>query len=137
MVDYNLAFGGILVILITVLAQAMIASFSKARQPGAVPGKIDENLSHNSFVFRSHRTFMNSLENLPLMLGTIFLAILANVNPLWTGICIWVFAISRIIHMLLYYVIATEKNPSPRSLFYGIALMANVALLTLIAITLI
>src|SRR5690606_16885711 len=115
MFHYTLAFGGIFLILVTLLLQGVIAGQVKARQPGAVPGKIDESLSHSSIVFRSHRTFMNSLENVPLMLGTAFLAILANVNPFWTGISIWVFAASRIIHMLLYYVIATEKNPSPRS----------------------
>jgi hypothetical protein len=33
--------------------------------------------------------------------------------------------------MVLYYSISTEKNPSPRSYFYLIALVANIILLGL------
>ena len=133
---YHIAFTGLFIILLTLLVQWFIASKTKASQPGAIPGKIDEHLGHSSFVFRAHRTFMNSLENLPLMLGTSFMAILIGANALWTGIFIWVFAIARIIHMALYYKIATEKNPSPRTVFFMIGLLANIALLVLCAITL-
>jgi uncharacterized MAPEG superfamily protein len=133
---YHLAFTGLLVILVTLLVQWFIASKTKAAQPGAVPGKLPEQISHQSFVFRAHRTFMNSLENLPLMLGTSFMAILVGSNALWTGIFIWVFAIARIGHMALFYAIATEKNPSPRTWFFMMGLIANVALLILCGITL-
>ena len=71
---YYLTFLGLFIILLTLLIQWFVASKTKASQAGAIPGKIPENLSHESFVFRAHRTFMNSLENLPLMLGTIFMA---------------------------------------------------------------
>ena len=43
----------------------------------------------------------------------------------------------RIIHMLLYYYIATEKNPSPRSYFYGFGLIATLYLLVDLGIFLI
>jgi uncharacterized MAPEG superfamily protein len=79
---------------------------------------------------------MNSLENLPLMLGTTFMAVLIGANSFWTGIFVWVFAIARILHMVLYYAIATEQNPSPRTWFFMIGLLANVALLVLCGITL-
>ena len=126
---YHLAFSGLFIILLTLLVQWFVASKTKASQAGAIPGKIAENLSHDSFVFRAHRTFMNSLENLLLMLGTIFMAILIGSNALWTGVFVWIFAIARIVHMALYYRIATEKNPSPRTVFFMIGLLANVALL--------
>jgi uncharacterized MAPEG superfamily protein len=80
---------------------------------------------------------MNSLENYPLMLGTVFLAFFIGVSAFWTGIFIWIFAIARLIHMVLYYAIATEKNPSPRSYFFMIGLAANVALLILCGVTLV
>lgn len=128
---YNLAFSGLFIILLTLLVQWFIASKTKASQPGAIPGKLPENLSHDSFVFRAHRTFINSLENLPLMLGTAFMAILIGASALWTGVFIWIFAIARIVHMTLYYSIATEKNPSPRTVFFMIGLLANVILLLL------
>jgi uncharacterized MAPEG superfamily protein len=134
--SYSLALWGIFVILLTVLLQSLVAAGSKASQPGAIPGKIDESLSHSSFVFRSNRTLMNSLENLPVMLGTAFLALFAGVDAMWTGILIWMFALSRILHMALYYAIATEKNPSPRSYFFLLGVVANIALLVFVGLAL-
>ena len=130
---YTLSLWGILVIILTVMVQAFIAMNIKASQPGAVPGKIDPGLSHSSFVFRSHRTFMNSLENTPIMLATAFLAVLAGANLFWTGLLIWIYALARIMHMILYYVIATEKNPSPRSYFFTAGLIANIVLAGFVA----
>ncbi len=131
--DYYLTFLGLFLILTTLTLQGMIAAMVKAKQPDAIPGKINEQLSHASFVFRSNRTFLNSLENFPAIFGTIILAILINANPLWTGILTLTYAVARIIHMLLYYVISTEKNPSPRSYFFAIGLLANLALLVICA----
>jgi len=111
------------------VAQALIAASTKASQKGAVPGKMDPSLSHSSFVYRSNRTFMNSLENFPAFIGAAFLAIFVGADAFWVGTLIWVFAVARILHMVLYYAIATEKNPSPRSYFYLIGLVANIALL--------
>ena len=134
--SYATAFWGIFVIIATWLVQWFVASSTKAAQPNAVPGKIDSSLSHHSFVFRAHRTFMNSLENLPAMLGTAFLAVLVGANAFWVGMLIWIFAVSRIIHMALYYAIATERNPSPRSYFFMVGLVANVVLLGFCAVAL-
>ncbi|ROS05358.1 putative MAPEG superfamily protein [Sinobacterium caligoides] len=130
--SYSLALSGLFVILSTLVLQTLIAAFSKASQPGAVPGKIDPELSHESFVFRANRTLANSLENIPAMLGSSILAILVGVDSHWCGILIWIFALSRLLHMVLYYSIATEKNPSPRSYFYLSGLVANIILLILI-----
>jgi len=126
---YTTAFWGIGALITVWLSQWFVASATKASRPGAVPGKIDESLSHESFVFRAHRTFMNSLENLPVMFATAFLAILVGANPFWVGLLVWVFVAARIMHMALYYAIATERNPSPRSYFFMIGLAANPGLL--------
>ncbi|NWO08243.1 MAG: MAPEG family protein [Alteromonadaceae bacterium] len=117
--------------------QWFVASFTKASRPDAVPGKIDDSLSHESFVFRAHRTFMNSLENLPAMFATAFLALLVGADPFWTGLLIWLFVAARVVHMALYYAIATERNPSPRSYFFMMGLAANLGLLAVAAATLI
>ena len=127
--DYSSAHAGLVVILATVLIQQLIASGKKARAPGAVPGKMDESLGHESVVFRTQRTWLNSLENLPTMLGTAFLAMFIGADPKWTGILVWVFAVARIIHMVLYYAISTNVNPSPRSWFFLAGFVANVVLL--------
>lgn len=131
---YNASYWGFWLVLVTLLVQWGVASFVKAKQPGAIPGKIEDNLSHDAFVFRAHRTFMNSLENMPLFLGAYLLAILTGVSATITAICVWVFAVARIFYTLLYYVIQTEENPSPRTFLFLIALLANLYLLLAIAL---
>ena len=66
------AYAAVYVYLIMLTIQWVVAAVTKAKQPNAVPGKLDNSLSHDSFVFRSHRTFMNTLENSPLFLGSVF-----------------------------------------------------------------
>ncbi|MFT6288078.1 MAG: putative MAPEG superfamily protein [Halieaceae bacterium] len=134
---YHMAFTGIFLILVTFITQWAVSAGSKASQPGAIPGKIDTTLSHSSFVFRANRTFLNSVENLAAMLPTAFLAILVGANAFWTGTLIWVYAVARIVHMALYYTIATDVNPSPRSYFFILGVIANAALLVLIGVVLI
>ena len=132
--SYTVALLGILVLILTVLVQGLVAAIVKASEPGAIPGKIDLTLSHSSFVFRANRTFANSLENIAVMLGASFLAIFVGVDAFWTGVIITIMAVSRIAHMILYYSISTEKNPSPRSYFYLISLIATILLLVLCGI---
>lgn len=134
---YNTALLGIFVIVATLVAQMIVAAMSKATQPGAVPGKMDADISHDSFVFRSNRTFGNSVENAPAALGAAFLAILAGADPFWTALWIWGYALARLVHMALYYAIATEKNPSPRSHFFMLGLIATIALVIQAGIALI
>ena len=131
--NYDLALWGILLIVATLVAQMFVASMSKAKQPGAVPGKMDPSLGHESFVFRSNRTLINSVENAPALLGAAFLAILAGASAFWTGLLVWIYAIARLAHMLLYYAIATDTNPSPRSYFFLIGFAANIGLLIVAA----
>lgn len=135
--SYNTVLFGLLVIVATILVQMMVAAISKAKQPAAIPGKMDSSLSHSSFVFRSNRTFANSVENAPAMLGAAFLAIFAGVDPFWASIWVWTYALSRLLHMGLYYGISTEKNPSPRSHFFMLALIANIALIVQVGLILI
>ncbi|MGM0526383.1 MAG: MAPEG family protein [Pseudomonadota bacterium] len=129
--DYRATLIWMSVIIATVLLQWLIASGTKAKQEDAIPGKQPKDLSHQNFVFRAWRTHQNSLENLSPMLGTIVVAILAGVDPLWTASVTAVFAVARIAHMILYYVIATNKNPSPRSYFFMVGWLANIVLLVM------
>ena len=123
--------------LVMLLIQWVVATFSKAKQPNAVPGKIDENLSHDSFVFRAHRTFHNTLENSALFAGTVLLAFALNIQTSIFAICIWTYLVARIVHMALYYAIETEKNPSPRTYFFLIGVAANVVMLVILGLGLI
>ena len=116
---------GLWLVLTTITLQAVIATGAHRRQSKMVPGIIDPALSHDSFVFRSDRTFRNSLENIAPFFGLSVLAMIAGFSPDRLAIVIWVYALARLLHMILYYRIATEKNPSPRSYFYVIGLLAT------------
>ena len=116
---------GLWLVLTTITLQAVIATGAHRRQSKMVPGIVDPALSHDSFVFRSDRTFRNSLENIAPFFGLSVLAMIAGFSPDRLAIVIWVYALARLFHMILYYRIATEKNPSPRSYFYMIGLLTT------------
>jgi uncharacterized MAPEG superfamily protein len=123
---YNSSLLGIWLILATIIVQAMVAVRVHRRQSGGYsPGVIKSELGQSSIVFRAHRTFQNSLENIIPVLGMAIVAMLSGYSAYKLSIIIWVYAISRIIHMILYYKIATNKNPSPRSIFWAISFLAS------------
>jgi glutathione S-transferase len=123
---YNSSLLGIWLILATIIVQAMVAVRVHRRQSGGYsPGVIKSELGQSSIVFRAHRTFQNSLENIIPVLGMAIVAMLSGYSAYKLSIIIWVYAISRIIHMILYYKIATNKNPSPRSIFWAIGFLAS------------
>lgn len=133
---YGLSIWGLWLIGLTVVIQGVVAAVAHRRQSRYIPGKVDDELSHDSFVFRSHRTFHNSLENLTPFLLPALLAMFVGSAPVTLAVIVWIFAVARLIHMVLYYAIATEKNPSPRSYFYGIGLLATIALYIVVSLSL-
>ena len=125
---YFSALLGVGFLLLLVLVQWVIASRFKASQAGAIPGKPPQNLSHQDFTFRAWRTHQNTLENLGTMLGASFFAIVVDAGTGLVAALVWTMVVARVIHMILYYVIATDKNPSPRSYFFIIGWLANLGL---------
>ena len=130
---YSFTIWGLWLILMTVFIQSAVASVAHRKQKHYVPGIVDAKLSHESFVFRSDRTFLNSHENLLMMFGPAVLGMLVGMDAYWLGLLVWVYAVARLMHMVLYYVIATEKNPSPRSYFYMVGNVATLVLLVQLA----
>ena len=122
---YAISLAGLWLVLTTITLQAVIATGAHRKQAKMVPGVVDPALGHDSFVFRSDRTFRNSLENIVPFFGVSIVAILSEFSPDRLAIVIWVYAVARLIHMVLYYRSATEKNPSPRSYFYMVGLLAT------------
>jgi len=135
--NYTWVYWGLWTIGFTILVQALVASIAHRRQKKYIPGIVDKNLSHESFVFRSHRTFLNSHENVVMFLIPVFVGLFSKMDASTLAVIVWIYAIARLIHMALYYKIATEKNPSPRSYFYIIALLANLVLFILLGMHLI
>lgn len=125
---YYFAIAGLWLVCLTIFIQGLVAAFAHARVPRAVPGKLGGNLGHDSFVFRSHRTFHNSLENALVFVVPAILAMFISVSPSLLGYLVWIYALARIVHMVLYYTISTDKNPSPRSYFYLLGTLANMVL---------
>ena len=132
--EYFSSLWGMFVILLTVFVQSLVASIAHRRQSVYVPGVVDGGLGHESFVFRSRRTLMNSLENVVLVFGLALIGILFGVDALWLPVLVWIYALARIFHVVLYYAIATEANPSPRSYFFVLGLASNLGLFILLAL---
>ena len=98
---YNSTLTGLWLILTTIVVQAMVAIRVHRRQKGGYNvGVIKPELGQSSFVFRSHRTFQNSLENIIPMFGMVILAMLAGYGSFKLAVVVWIYAIARIIHML-------------------------------------
>lgn len=135
--EYQHVYTGLWLILSTIIIQAIILIRAHRRYKGYKVGVMDASLGQDSFLFRAYRTFWNSLENIVPILGMTIIAILAGYDANGLMIIVWIYAISRIIHMLLYYMVATDKNPSIRSIFYIIGFIANLYLMVDLGIFLI
>ncbi|MEC7860493.1 MAG: MAPEG family protein [Pseudomonadota bacterium] len=126
---YASVFIGLWLILSTIIIQAIVLIRSHRRHKGYKVGVMDSSLGQESFLFRSYRAFWNSMENIVPMFGMALIAILIGYDAETLNVIVWIYAISRIIHMFLYYFIATDKNPSIRSIFWAIGFFANLYLM--------
>jgi uncharacterized MAPEG superfamily protein len=115
---YKLVFFALWVILTTIFAQAVVLIVAHRMQKNYKVGVIDASLGQQSFLFRSYRSFWNSVENVVLIFPLVIVGILIDYDSNRLGIITWVYAVSRIGHMLVYYFIATDRNPSLRSVFW-------------------
>ena len=115
---YKLVFFALWVILTTIFAQAVVLIVAHRMQKNYKVGVIDASLGQQSFLFRSYRAFWNSVENVVLIFTLVIVGILIDYDSNRLGIITWVYAVSRIGHMLVYYFIATDRNPSLRSVFW-------------------
>ena len=126
---YQNTFIGLWLILSTIIIQAIILIRSHRRQKTYQVGVMDSTLGQESFLFRSYRVFWNSLENIIPIFGMALLAILSGYNSSTLNSIVWIYALTRIFHMFLYYTIATNKNPSIRTVFYLIGFFATLYLM--------
>ena len=122
---YNVVYIGLWLILSTIVIQFFVVTWLHRTQKRYKVGYIDPELGQASLLFRAHRTFWNSIENIIPMFGMSLIAILAEYDPKKLSILVWLYAIMRILHMIIYYKIATEKNPSLRSIPWAIGFLAG------------
>ena len=126
---YQNTFIGLWLILSTIIIQAIILIRSHRRQKTYQVGVMDSTLGQESFLFRSYRVFWTSLENIIPIFGLALLAILSGYDAYILSLVVWIYALTRIFHMFLYYTIATNKNPSMRTVFYLIGFFATLYLM--------
>ena len=73
-------------------------------------------------------TGVGDIENTPIFILSALIAIYAGVAPMTLLWAVAVYFFARLVHMVLFYLVATNKNPSPRSYFYMIGLLAQIYL---------
>ena len=112
-------------ILVTIVVQAMVLIHLHRKQPNYKVGVIDPSLGQESLFFRAYRTFWNSMENIVPVLGMALIAQVSGYSATKLSIILWTYAIARVFHMILYYMVATDQNPSVRSIFFGIGFLAT------------
>ena len=116
-------------ILVTIVVQAMVLIHLHRKQPNYKVGVIDPSLGQESLFFRAYRTFWNSMENIVPVLGMALIALVSGYSATKLSIVLWTYAIARVFHMILYYMVSTDKNPSVRSIFFSIGFLAMFYLL--------
>ena len=101
--EYQSVFLGLWLILATIIIQAMVAIRVHRRQKGGYKvGVIKPELGQSSIVFRAHRTFQNSLENITPLLGMAIIGVLTGYGAFKLSVIVWIYALARIMHMILY-----------------------------------
>ena len=116
---------GILVLAVTV--QSFLAGIL-ALAPGHEVAGIPLKGTHDDKGFRIMRTYANSAENLPMMLGAFVLAILAGVSFTLVNWLVIIHVVCRVIHWLVYYGNVGKRDGGPRTISYVIGLLANIVL---------
>merc|ERR1711965_213781 len=101
---------GLWLTLSIIIIQAIVLVRVHRRQKGYKVGVIDPALGQSSFFFRAYRTFWNSLENIVPLFGMAVIAMMSGYSPQKLSVVIWIYSVVRIIHMILYYKIATDQN---------------------------
>ena len=122
---YQSSLIGLWFILVTIVVQAMVLIHLHRKQPNYKVGVIDPSLGQESLFFRAYRTFWNSMENIVPVLGMALIALVSGYSATKLSIILWTYAIARVFHMILYYMVATDQNPSVRSIFFGIGFLAT------------
>nr|WP_321455374.1 MAPEG family protein [uncultured Cohaesibacter sp.] len=132
---YAASFWAVYALLVMVFVQALVAAVAHRAQKSYVPGIVDEKLGPESFVFRSNRAFMNSIENVPFMIGLVLLAVMSGFDAWWLALLSWIYVLGRLAHMVTYYLVATRKNPSLRSYFFIVCVLVQLVLLVMLGVS--
>lgn len=125
--QYHLTLSLLAALILLVLMQGFLLAplaFIKEEQSPGMPLKGDPSL----FSFRVIRTYQNSTESLPLILGAAFLAIIAGVSPGWVNWLVGIHFLARIAFWVAYYSGVGKHAGGIRTLTFVIGLVSNIVL---------
>lgn len=124
---YHASLTALAILLVSVLIQSVLLAplaFVKGEQAPGMPLKGD----HKDFSFRVIRTHGNSVENLPIIIGTLALAIVAGVSPEWTNWLVGLHVMFRFLFWAIYYAGTGIVAGGPRTLSFVGGWLTNMIL---------
>ena len=127
---YNSALTACVVLAGLMFMQVLIADFAgiKAKH---VPG-MPVSEGHGSFLFRATRALANTNETLGLFLLLLVAALFLRADATWVNGLVWTYVAARAAHMACYY----ARWGLPRSVAFGLGLLAQFGLLVVCALEL-
>jgi uncharacterized MAPEG superfamily protein len=112
------------------LAQTLVADAAAIRA-GHVPGTPVTG-GHDDFLFRATRAHANTNENLAAFVALSLAAVFLRADPWWTNALAATFALSRLAHMLTYYL--DLRSARSASFVVGLLCLVGLAIATLATI---
>ncbi len=120
---YELTLAAVAAMACLMLVQLLVADvvgISRKHEPGTPVGG-----SHDDLLFRTARTVANTNESIAVFVLLVLLAVLSGASPSLTAIATWTYVASRLAYTLCYY----ADIRTMRSVFFGVAFLALIALL--------
>ena len=124
---YKPAFIAVGILCLIVMIQSFLAGVL-ALAPGHEIAGHPLKGTYEDKAFRIMRTYANSTENLPALLGAFVLAILAGVSVTLVNWLVGLHLLFRLIHWFAYYGAIGKPNGGPRTIAYVGGLLTNIVL---------
>lgn len=120
------ALGAFTVLMLLQILAADVVGILRKHAPGT-PVAAD----HGSTLFRVVRTVANTNESVAVFLGGLLFCVLSSASPQYTAYAAWAYVLSRASYTVCYY----ANLQVPRSICFGLSLLALASLLTVGAFT--
>lgn len=115
------------ILCLAVLAQSFLAGVIGLGKSDEEPGMPLKG-GHKDLSFRTLRTYGNSVENLPVFVATLLLALIAGVAPIWVNSLAIIHVGFRLVYWIVYYSGVGKVGGGPRTIVYVLGLLANLVL---------
>ena len=127
LIPYYPSLMALLILCLAILVQSFIAGAIGLGKSAEVPG-IPLKGNHADFSFRTLRTFHNSIENLPVFIATLGIAIIAGAPVAWVNGLASLYVVLRLIYWAVYYSGIGKVEAGPRTIVFVLGFFTNVAI---------